>query len=101
MPDVDYQGLFTPYLVATYPDASGEWRAWCPLCQGVPNRGPLVADADASFNFGKRLFNCFRGACGWGGTLAQLVRYLEEEELPIGQAANDNPIAEPDEMEPF
>jgi hypothetical protein len=87
MPQVSNEQLFKPYLTSDRPNYRGEWRGQCPLCQGPVEPGPYVGtEADATFNFDLSLFNCFRGACGWGGTLAQLKRRMEEEDLPLGEA---------------
>lgn len=72
--------VFDEWLVGDEPNSSGEWRAWCPLCEDPATS----ATPSASFNFKKGTWHCKSKTSDSGPhtrlkTLSALYEHLKDE----------------------
>jgi MCM P-loop domain/Toprim-like len=75
-----WEQRFARWLAATQPDASGEWRAYCPL-----HEDPGTSNSEsASLNFGKGVWHC--KSCGEGGSLENLAKRIEADDFNPGNS---------------
>jgi hypothetical protein len=81
--------FFKDWIVSTAPNATGEWRMFCPVCED-PSTSKTPS---ASINFGKGLYHCVKSTCNAPGSVRGLKAYVREKEATGGEVASYDPFA--------
>lgn len=87
----DYPARFARWIFSDKPDQSGEWRAYCPLCEDPDNS----KTPSASVNFDKGLWRCH--SCGKGGRTNAFGR-RQGESNANGSAPDAIPLPDESQM---